>query len=68
MAKKLMPPWIQTVASFNPLNWSPDSARGALAADPDWGTVAVPGGWLLGLAVLMLWLSTRSFRSYQKSI
>jgi ABC-2 type transport system permease protein len=30
----------RTVASFNPLNWSLDSARGALAADPDWGTVA----------------------------
>jgi ABC-2 type transport system permease protein len=68
MAKGLMPHWIQTVASFNPLNWSLDSARGALAADPDWPVVAIHGGWLLGLAVLMVWLSTRSFRSYQKSI
>jgi ABC-2 type transport system permease protein len=68
MARDLMPGWIRTVASFNPLNWSLDSARAALAADPDWATVTVHGGWLLGLAVLMIWLSTRSFRGYQKSI
>jgi ABC-2 type transport system permease protein len=68
MAKSLMPSWIQTMASFNPLNWSLDGARGALSADPDWGGVAIHGGWLLGLAVLMVWLSTRSFGSYQKSI
>jgi ABC-2 type transport system permease protein len=68
MAADLMPTWIRTVASFNPLNWSLDSARGALAADPNWADVAVHGGWLLGLALLMVGLSTRSFRSYQKSI
>ncbi|GAA1263131.1 transport permease protein [Planotetraspora silvatica] len=68
MAKSLMPSWIQNVAAFNPLNWSLDTARGALAADPDWQAVAVHGGWLLGLAALMIWLSTLSFRSYQKSI
>jgi ABC-2 type transport system permease protein len=68
MTKGLMPRWIQHVASFNPLNWSLDSARGALAADQDWATVAVHGGWLLGLAVLMVGLSTRSFGSYQKSL
>jgi ABC-2 type transport system permease protein len=68
MAKNLTPSWIQTVASFNPLNWSLDSARGALAADPNWAAVTVHGGWLLGLAALMVWLSTRSFRGYQKSI
>jgi ABC-2 type transport system permease protein len=68
MARSLMPGWIRAVASFNPLNWSLDSARGALSADPDWAAVTIHGGWLLGLAVLMVWLSTRSFRSYQKSI
>jgi ABC-2 type transport system permease protein len=68
MARGLMPGWIQAVASANPLNWSLDSARAALAANPDWGAVAVHGGGLLGLAVLMVLLSTFSFRSYQKSL
>jgi ABC-2 type transport system permease protein len=68
MAKSLMPSWIQNVAAFNPLNWSLDTARAALSADPDWQAVAVHGGWLLGLAALMILLSTLSFRSYQKSI
>jgi hypothetical protein len=40
-----VPPWIRTVASFNPLNWSLDSARGAPAAHPDRTAVAVHGGW-----------------------
>jgi ABC-2 type transport system permease protein len=68
MAKTLMPEWIQNVAAFNPLNWSLDAARGALAAESDWSVVAVHGGWLLALAASMVWLSTRSFRGYQKSI
>jgi ABC-2 type transport system permease protein len=68
MAKTLMPPWIQTVASYNPLNWAMDTSRSALAASPDWGVILGHGGWLLGLAVLMVWLSTRTFRRYQKSI
>jgi ABC-2 type transport system permease protein len=68
MARSLMPGWIQAVASANPLNWSLDSARGALSASPDWAAVTVHGGWLLALAALAIWLSTRSFRSYQKSL
>ncbi|GAA4599615.1 ABC transporter permease [Planotetraspora phitsanulokensis] len=68
MAEDLMPDWIRNIAAFNPLNWSLDTGRGALADVPDWQAVAVHGGWLLGLAALMILLSTLSFRSYQKSI
>jgi ABC-2 type transport system permease protein len=68
MAKDLMPSWIRKVASANPVNWSLDSARAALADQPDWGRAGLYGGWLLALAVLMVWLSTRSFRNYQKSL
>jgi ABC-2 type transport system permease protein len=68
MAKNLMPPWMRDVAAFNPLNWSLDAGRAALADNPDWTTVVIHGGWLLALAVLMVWLSTRTFRAYQKSV
>jgi ABC-2 type transport system permease protein len=68
MAKNLMPPWMRDVAAFNPLNWSLDAGRAALADNPDWTTVVINGGWLLALAVLMVWLSTRTFRAYQKSV
>ncbi|GII58433.1 transport permease protein [Planotetraspora thailandica] len=68
MAPALMPDWIKAVASFNPLNWSLDTARAALTADPDWSVVAVHGGWLLALAAVMIATSTLSFRSYQKSV
>jgi ABC-2 type transport system permease protein len=68
MAKTLMPGWMRTVAAFNPVNWSLDSARAALVDQPDWGRVAVHGGWLLALAVFMVWLSIRTFRAYQRSV
>lgn len=67
MAKDLMPAWIRHIAAGNPVSWSLDAGRAALAGRPDWTIVATHGGWLLGLAVAVVWLSTRSFRSYQKS-
>jgi len=68
MAKELMPGWMQRVADANPINWALDSARAALARDPDWGTVLVHGGGLLALALVMVALSTRTFRAYQKAV
>jgi ABC-2 type transport system permease protein len=72
MATDLMPAWMRTVAAFNPVNWSLDVARAALAdsdADgADWSTALVHGGWLVALAAVTVWLSTRTFRSYQKTV
>jgi ABC-2 type transport system permease protein len=68
LARSLMPGWIQGVAEGNPVNWALDSTRAALATDPDWGTVLIHGGWLLALAILTVALSTRTFRTYQKSV
>ena len=68
MAKSLMPGWMQAVASANPVNWALDGARGALADDPDWGATSFHGSWLLLLAALMVWLSTRTFRGYQRTV
>ncbi|GAA2877861.1 ABC transporter [Actinoplanes cyaneus] len=68
MASTLMPAWMRRIAEFNPVNWSLDAARAAMRSEPDWGVVASRGGWLLILAVVMLVLSTRTFRAYQKSV
>jgi len=68
MARELMPGWIQKAAAANPVNWAVEIARTALAQDPDWAQVARLGGGLLLLAVLMVGLSIRSFRGYQRSI
>jgi len=68
MAKNLMPQWMRHVAAFNPVNWSLDATRGALSASPHWRIALEHGGWLLVLAVVMVWLSTLTFRGYQKSV
>jgi ABC-2 type transport system permease protein len=68
MAKALMPGWMQAVAAANPVNWALEVARGALADGVDWSRTLVPGGWLLALATLMVWLSTRTFRTYQRTV
>jgi ABC-2 type transport system permease protein len=68
MARGLMPRWIQHVSAANPLTWALDSTRAALTGNPDWGTVATRGAWLLALAIVTVALSTRTFRAYQKSV
>jgi ABC-2 type transport system permease protein len=68
MAKDLMPAWMRHVAAGNPVSWSLDAGRAALADRPDWASVGTHGGWLLALTAVIVWLSTRSFRNYQKSL
>jgi ABC-2 type transport system permease protein len=68
MAPGLMPSWMRHVAAANPVNWALVAGRSAMSADPDWGDVLTRGGALLALAVVAVWLSTRTFRSYQQSV
>jgi ABC-2 type transport system permease protein len=68
MAKGLMPGWMQAIAAANPVNWALDAARGALAASTNWGVTLAHSGWLLLLAALMVWLSTLTFRGYQRTV
>jgi ABC-2 type transport system permease protein len=68
MAPPLMPDWVMAVAKFNPVDWAAVASREALAASPDWGVVLNRGGLLVALAIVMTWLATRAFRSYQRSI
>jgi ABC-2 type transport system permease protein len=68
MATTLMPHWMQVVARFNPVNWALECGRAAMAAHPDWWSVLSHGGWTLLLAAIAVWLSLRTFRSYQRSV
>ena len=40
MQPALMPDWIGTVATYNPVDWAIRAGREAVAASPDWGSVA----------------------------
>jgi ABC-2 type transport system permease protein len=68
MAPSRMPRWMQHIADFNPLNWAMVAGRSAMSEDPDWGDVFSRGGALLALAVAAVWLSIRTFRSYQRKV
>lgn len=68
MARGLMPDWMQTISRFNPLDWAATAGRSALDAGTDWSLVASRGLWLVLLAAAVIWLSTRTFRSYRKSV
>lgn len=68
MAKDLMPGWMQNVAAVNPVNWAAEAGRIAVSASPDWGAVWSRGGGLLVVAALMVALSVRTFRAYQKAV
>ncbi|MGH2520508.1 MAG: ABC transporter permease, partial [Chloroflexota bacterium] len=68
MQQSLMPHWIQVVATYNPVNWAVSAGRAALSSGANWHLVALDSAYLLLLALACAWLSTRAFRSYQRSI
>jgi len=68
MAKEAAPEWIQTVAGYNPVDWAVMASREALSANPDWPAVLTRLGGLLTVALVMGWIATRAFRSYQRSV
>jgi ABC-2 type transport system permease protein len=63
-----MPGWMQAIARGNPVNWALSACRSAIAGDPSWPSVLTHGGALLALAAAVLWLSTRTFRAYQRAV
>jgi ABC-2 type transport system permease protein len=68
MQRNLVPGWIQTVARYNPVEWTVQAGREALTANPDWGLVMSRAGLLAALCLACTWLATRAFRTYQRSI
>lgn len=68
MDTRVAPAWVRHVSRYNPVDWASTAARTALSADPQWGVALPRLGLLAALAVLMGWLATRAFRSYQRSL
>ena len=64
----LAPAWIQHVARWNPVNWAVEVGRQSLVPSPDWGVIASRTAGLALVALFTAWLSTRAFRSYQRSV
>lgn len=64
----LIPGWMRTFAKFNPVNWAVEVGRATLARTIDWSVVGPHLAELLALALICAWLSTRAFRSYQRSV
>jgi ABC-2 type transport system permease protein len=65
---KVAPHWVNVAARFNPVDWAAIAARQALSATPDWSSVTRHGLYLLAFTLIVGWLSTRAFRTYQRSI
>ncbi len=67
MAQGLMPHWIQAVSQLNPVNWSVEAGRAALAGSPDWSFVLSRLGLLAVFSVVCTWLANSAFSAYRKS-
>lgn len=68
MAREAAPDWIQTVASYNPVDWAVVASRSALSDAPDWGGIGLRLLGLLAVAVVTGFIATRAFRAYQRSL
>lgn len=68
MDTRLAPSWVGDVARYNPVDWAVVASREALSASTDWGLVWPRLGLLAGLALVMAWLATRAFGTYQRSL
>jgi ABC-2 type transport system permease protein len=71
IATALAAAWVADVARFNPVDWAVVASRGALspgAGGTDWQDVGTHLGLLAALALVMAWLATRAFRTYQRSL
>ena len=62
------PHWVNVAARYNPVDWATIAARESLAADPDWSSVGRHSLYLLAFTLIVGWLSTRAFRTYQRSV
>lgn len=68
MQRSLLPSWIQSVATYNPVNWAAEAARSAAMQKLDLPLVASRIGFLAALLVVAAFLATRAFASYQRSL
>jgi ABC-2 type transport system permease protein len=68
MDTRLAPGWLQTVATYNPVDWAVVASRQALQTRTDWAMVWGRLGLLALAAAAMAALATRAFTVYQRSL
>ena len=68
MQRSLIPPWMRSVASFNPVDWAVGAGRASVLPGTDWSMVLTRLGLLAGLMVVCLAVATRAFGAYQRSV
>jgi len=68
MIPALMPDWMATVASYNPLTWAVEASRAALEGADDPAFVLARLGWLAVFLIVSVVLALRAFGRYRRAI
>ena len=68
MQRSLLPAWMRTAASFNPVNWAVEAGRGSAMQKIDWSLVGPRIGLLAALALACAAFATWAFGHYQRSL
>ena len=63
-----MPGWMQTVSSYNPVNWGVHAARNAVVWDAHWAATGMYLGLLVAATAGTAAFATWTFRIYQRSL
>ncbi len=66
MPAGLMPPWMQAVSRFNPLNWTVEVVRYAFSPTIPWAAAAGGLGKLLAFALVLYLFAQWSFGRYRR--
>jgi ABC-2 type transport system permease protein len=67
-AKAQMPPWMQSVASYNPVDWGVRAAREVVLPGTSWSAVGWHLLFLLALTAVTCAWATYTFRVYQRTL
>ncbi len=62
MPKLLLPPWVQTVATYNPMSYIADALHGLVITGYNWTTLAYALGTILAVGAISLSATTSMFR------
>ncbi len=62
MPKALLPDWVQTVATYNPMSYVADALHGLVITGYNWTTLAYAAATILAVGAISLSATTSMFR------
>ncbi|MGE5691997.1 MAG: ABC transporter permease [Pseudomonadota bacterium] len=68
IARSLIPGWMRSLSSFNPVEWAVVAAREPVLAGPDWGDVWLHLALLVAFTAATTAFATWAFRAYQRTL